>query len=294
MSAFRISADRPGGEELARIMAVQHARAHAALSAWRADPEGAFYETRRRLKKVRAAARLAREIDNARARAIIDACRAAGQTLGAGRDADVVRRTAFNLAGHIDHPDVTLALHRFIAAHSARDQGRFDRDDAAAQALAAMDQAAPLLGELRQRPTPDMALHLAAVRIVRRANRTFAAARSAALAGGAAQGVSAADAEARHEWRKRVKDLGYAARLLRDVWPLGGEPPIEAARQLGQLLGQERDLTLLAEALRQETATPSGVLMVVENRRAELARDADILGRKLHDDRDAAPAAPPA
>jgi len=275
MSAFRISVGLPGGEELTRIMAGQLARTLTALSGWRTDPEAVFHETRRRLKKVRAAARIMREADDTTARAINVACRAAGQTLGAGRDSDVVRRTALNLAEAITHPEARAALQRFVATQTAHTQEPFDRTAAVRDALRAMQPIVPLLGTLHRQPAPPMATRDAAARIARRAHRTFDAAH-----------IIGADADARHEWRKRVKDLGYAARLMRDVWPLDGEPPIDLARHVGQLLGQERDLVLLAAVI-NETATPpdtgfAAALSVIDDRRAVLARRADALGRVLH------------
>jgi CHAD domain-containing protein len=50
-------------------------------------------------------------------------------------------------------------------------------------------------------------------------------------------------ARAAHEWRKRVKDLRYAAEIL------GLRPLARRAEELGELLGEEHDLVVLAELL---------------------------------------------
>ncbi len=52
-----------------------------------------------------------------------------------------------------------------------------------------------------------------------------------------------------HEWRKRVKDLWYMARLLHDRWPASGRPPVPATDRLADLLGQHQDLEVLLDWL---------------------------------------------
>jgi CHAD domain-containing protein len=55
--------------------------------------------------------------------------------------------------------------------------------------------------------------------------------------------------EALHDWRKRVKDHWYQARLLRPIWPAMMDPHIAAADELGELLGQVNDLAVLRDRL---------------------------------------------
>jgi CHAD domain-containing protein len=52
-----------------------------------------------------------------------------------------------------------------------------------------------------------------------------------------------------HEWRKRVKDHGYHARLLQPIWPEVMEAHVRALTRLGDLLGEARDCAILAEHL---------------------------------------------
>jgi len=56
--------------------------------------------------------------------------------------------------------------------------------------------------------------------------------------------------KALHEWRKRVKDHGYHARLLQPIWPAMMDPHIETVSRLGDLLGEARDCALLGERLK--------------------------------------------
>jgi CHAD domain-containing protein len=69
-------------------------------------------------------------------------------------------------------------------------------------------------------------------------------------------------AQALHEWRKRVKDLRYAAEML------GLRPLARRADTLGELLGEEHDLALLAALL------PAPGYAPFEDKRGKQARKA--------------------
>jgi hypothetical protein len=93
--------------------------------------------------------------------------------------------------------------------------------------------------------------------------------------------------EAVHEWRKRVKDLAYQLRLLRESWPpIVGGLAGQAAR-LAELLGDHHDLTVLAG----ELDTPdrgreaASVLELAERRQGELLDEAIPLGAALYADK---------
>jgi CHAD domain-containing protein len=53
--------------------------------------------------------------------------------------------------------------------------------------------------------------------------------------------------EAVHEWRKRVKDLWYQLRLLRNAWPAPLKAASDEAHELSALLGDHHDLAVLAQ-----------------------------------------------
>lgn len=55
--------------------------------------------------------------------------------------------------------------------------------------------------------------------------------------------------EALHEWRKRVKDHWYQARLLAPMWPEMMAAQVAAADDLGERLGRANDLAVLRERL---------------------------------------------
>jgi CHAD domain-containing protein len=56
-------------------------------------------------------------------------------------------------------------------------------------------------------------------------------------------------AEAVHEWRKRVKDHWYHARLLCPIWPRPMKVHGEVADQLGDMLGKHHDLDVFRQRL---------------------------------------------
>ena len=55
-----------------------------------------------------------------------------------------------------------------------------------------------------------------------------------------------------HEWRKRVKDLWYQERLMQTAWVELAEFRTAQAHRLSDLLGDDHDLALLLELLREE------------------------------------------
>jgi CHAD domain len=119
-----------------------------------------------------------------------------------------------------------------------------------------------------------------------------------------------AKGQAMHDWRKRVKDLRYATEMLDRKRPRGGgglfdgggrkgkggrrgkrEKPIHKlarrADELGELLGEEHDLAVLAERLSKgkRTGTQKRLLKLIRRRRRSLRRKALSKGERLYRDR---------
>ncbi len=87
-----------------------------------------------------------------------------------------------------------------------------------------------------------------------------------------------------HEWRKRVKDHWYQARLLRPIWPRMMDPHVAAADELGELLGQVNDLAVLRDRLEAapiEEGLRSEARDLADLRHAELMGIVLPLGRRL-------------
>jgi CHAD domain-containing protein len=92
-----------------------------------------------------------------------------------------------------------------------------------------------------------------------------------------------------HEWRKRVKDLWYDLRLLRDSWPDVMSEMGDEAHELADLLGDHHDLTVLAADVR-ERESPAGegedevaaLIAAIEGRQEELLEAAVPVGERLY------------
>jgi CHAD domain-containing protein len=89
-----------------------------------------------------------------------------------------------------------------------------------------------------------------------------------------------------HEWRKRVKDLWYHARLLRATAPLTLGGVVKEAHALSDLLGDDHDLAVLrrkvtavSEHLAADTAP---VIALIDHRREQLQDEARVAGARLY------------
>jgi len=95
--------------------------------------------------------------------------------------------------------------------------------------------------------------------------------------------------EALHEWRKYVKYNRAHLRLLRELWPPIIEPMRQEAKLLSDLLGQDHDLAVLAEALKlqrqahdDQASTSTELLAQITHRRLELREHAFGIGPRLY------------
>ena len=92
--------------------------------------------------------------------------------------------------------------------------------------------------------------------------------------------------ESLHEWRKRVKYLWYHSRLLQPLWPAAMSAWRGELDRLGELLGDDHDLAVLAGVLRKE-GEPEGeeLLGPISQRRHELQEKARVLGMRVYSER---------
>ncbi len=87
-------------------------------------------------------------------------------------------------------------------------------------------------------------------------------------------------AEALHVWRKRVKDHWYHATLLSPVWPQMMKPHIAIADDLGETLGDARDIAILVRALERVDGTDAFRALAAEHE-AQLLAKARATGKLL-------------
>jgi CHAD domain-containing protein len=226
--------------ELARLLLEQVDGAIAQIEGrGHADREKAVHEARKHLKKARAVLRLAREdLPKDVRRAENAVLRDAGRALSGARDADVLLRTLDGVAG-----DRRLGVPA-AAARPLR-QALEEHRERLAAGPGHVDEALESLRLLRGRagdwPFAEAGPEavLAALRTMQgRARETMAAAFA-----------PDADDEAWHDWRKRVKDLWYALRILAPVAPTHLGPLVEDADALSEVLGDHNDLAVLDGAI---------------------------------------------
>jgi CHAD domain-containing protein len=268
--AYRLDLGVPVPQAVRAAAAEQLADAVHQLTAEK-DPVRAVHEARKDLKKVRSLLRLSRcgmlggerrEV-NARLRDI------AAQMAGA-RDADVMVATAGRLherfAGQLPATDFALVQQRF-AEHASAAEVPDGVVDALRDELAAVERW-NLVGVGRRELIMGAALAYA------RGRDEFRAVRREP------------EVEALHEWRKRVKDLWYHAKLLEAAWPPMLAAYGEEAHALSDLLGDDHDLGILAERIAAEewpgTVDAEALEGLCHQLREELQEQAFELGRRLY------------
>jgi hypothetical protein len=281
----------------------------------RKPAERAVHETRKSLKRLRALLRLLEDELGERAFARESALlRDAGRRLARARDAEVMVNTLDDL---IARGPGKLARRRGVRRLRARLLA--EREAAAEAMLADHVMRARVLGDLRmlrarvaewRLPDPGgiELVEPALKRLYRQGRR-----RRLRAAGGPGERT-----RAMHLWRKRVKDLRYAAEMLDRASDeprgggggsskrnrrhkrarTGGEPAYAGrvarrADELGELLGEEHDLALLAARIRAQgkragaagrlgAGTRKLLLKLIAERRKRLRSRALREGKRLY------------
>jgi CHAD domain-containing protein len=250
-----------------------------------ASPEKRVHEARKALKRLRALLRLLQdELGEQTYARESELLRETGRSLARARDGAVLLSTLDGLVAR--HPG-RLASRRGVLRLRARLQQ--ERDGAAERALAGAAAPAGALGQLRamrvrvgdwRLPEGDggRAIEPALEGLYGKGRRRM---RRAARAKGEARRMRTL-----HEWRKRVKDLRYAAEML------GASKVAGRADDLGELLGEEHDLAVLAERVRSEAqagapgalgrSTRRLLLKLIAKRRRRLRKRALRDGERLY------------
>lgn len=218
--------------------------------------EQAIHETRKAIKRVRTLERLMRDAnDRARQRHRKGLLREAAGELSGARDAQVALNTLEGLMRRqpkqLGASPGVARLHAALLTEQAAAEQAVHESGARQRALRLLEETqADLAGEPpRGGRREARALTAGVIRIYTRGRLAMRAARRR---GSIAE---------MHEWRKRVKDLRHAAQALGD----GGSAKKGGARarlsrigrdadRLGEALGEEHDLALLAKRVRAEDA----------------------------------------
>jgi CHAD domain-containing protein len=249
-------------------------------------PERRVHEARKALKRLRALLRLLQdELGEQAYERESTLLRETGRKLARARDAEVLLSTLEDLIAR--HPG-KLASRRGVLRLRARLQR--ERDGAAELALANSAMHAGTLAELRAmraRVGEWQLAELGGIEAVEPAlERLYGKGRKRMRRAAKAKG-EARRMRTLHEWRKRVKDLRYAAEML------GARKLAKRADKLGELLGEEHDLAVLAQRVRREAKAgrASGapgrrarrlLLKLIASRRKKLRKRALRDGERLY------------
>ncbi len=227
--AYRINPDRPPVAEVVRAMQDQLQEAVELLAA-PAPMSQDIHAVRRHCKKARGAMRLIRLHPPASLKPQHRAIRDAARLLSANRDAYVMQQT--------------LALHcadvpGFDAARSSLDDAPEPGDLPDHVRLNAAARLGAVMQAMLAQPYDDSekSIRRGWKRVTRKARLAYEHAEANPTA------------EALHDLRKRIKDVWYAAKLLRDVAPRPMRETIQAAKEASQMLGDHHDLAVLDAAL---------------------------------------------
>jgi CHAD domain-containing protein len=247
--AFRlVKQDRDLTRLLRRVAATElgAALAHAPGAA------GAVHDSRKRVKKLRAVLRLVRAglpAAAAESRALGDA---AGR-LSAVRDAEVMVAVHDRLA-----PDLADGpLRAYLAARLAAAQADPAQPARAAAFRDVLEAVRARSADWRVRGEDAEVLRAGLARARRRGLHAMSAARDDR------------EGEPMHDWRKRIKDVWYHARLLSPVWPAVMAPLADAAGDLGEALGDHHDLLVFGALL---DSLPDALALPATDLRARAAR----------------------
>lgn len=274
---YRLQSDEDPAEGVRRVArgrveaAVEQLRRHAQVD--RAD---AVHDTRKDMKKLRSLLRLVRdELGDARYQSENERYRDAARLLSGPRDAEVKLATLADLRER--YPDEAPALERLTGElEKERDQlaggdeGLDARLEEAAEAISAgeaeVDGWRFAHGDFELvRPGLE--------RAYRRGRDRYRDVRD-----------DPSD-EAVHEWRKRVKDLWYDLRVLRNAWPGAMKATADEAHHLSDLLGDHHDLAVLTETANASAPDDPEVAtleQLARRRQDELLADALPLGERLY------------
>jgi CHAD domain-containing protein len=280
--AYELGGDETVADAVRRSAQEQLERALAELrDGIHSDPVAAVHTARKSIKKERALLRLARGgLSRDQRRADNATLRDAARNLSGLRDAEVMLQALHGLseryAGQLNEAVVATVRQKL-------EQGRESAHERAAQSEAVAEAIQTLDGLAARVPGWDLkadgwrAIEPGLQRTYRDGRAAFRLARREP------------SPENLHEWRKRVKDFWYDARLLAPVCGPVMRGQAEELEYLSELLGDEHDLAVLKETVKQLEPDASiklaGLIGLIDQRRDQLQTQAMLIGRRLYGER---------
>jgi len=240
------------------------------------DPAAAIHSARKDIKKLRAVLRLARgSLGEELYRSENGRYRDATGLLSQSRDAEVKLDTLGALEERFgERLPVGPTRAWCVALERERDEiaaGDGDGETRIAAAIAAIDAGRERIPEWPLRGDSWKPVGAGLTRCYRRGRREMKRVRADP------------SAECVHEWRKRVKDLWYQLRIVRNAWPPVLVATVDEAHRLADLLGAHHDFAVLAEDLVRRPAVghQEEIAALIECRQQELLTAALDLGARL-------------
>lgn len=270
----RLARDEPAARGLLRLLAFEVDAAVDDLKA--IGPQTApplVHRIRKRLKKSRTIVRVLRPALGVHAEPLGARLRDATRALAGSRDATVLATTAVRLARRMDEPEHRALLEAIASAAQERAHTHHHTPADLGTAMKDIVEARQILAKLRVPREADEPVVDRAALVYRRARRGWHAAEQHT------------DVDTLHDWRKRVKDRLHVARLFEDRWPERRDARTAKLDRLGEVLGDDHDLALVAEALPTEGAAAESLRAAIDARRARLADKAFAMAQDLFAER---------
>jgi CHAD domain-containing protein len=275
--SYELRQDETIGDGILRIVCHQIEGAIRASSAEQNGKGSPVHETRKHLKKARAALRLiSGEIDR-EVWTREDRCLGkVGQLISEVRDAEVrlqtvrqLREFARGKRRSFQETEELLAfeLDSFLAAFSEWPQE-------------AEERLSQTLDRIREWPLDD----LNCKRLRENVQRTYKRGRKALKTA-----IKKTSTENLHTFRKRAKGLWYQLRLLRPLAPAVFRELNDELKTIGQYLGQVHDLAFVAERISSIGSAPKQgdriLKALIDSKATELERTAIALGERFYAER---------
>jgi CHAD domain-containing protein len=259
------------GEELRnafrRVAKEEIGRVRAGLAAGEAERERAIHEARQGFKRLRALCRLAHPTLRGRFKAENRRWRDAGRLLSGSRDRTVLVQSLEKAVSDLDLglPESMVQSLRVLIGGDAAIPPAAETEAKVAEVLRLLDAAEPEV-ETLDWPEDTEALLKGLRESQTQLRKSWREAKDKR------------SPEARHEWRKRVKDQSAQLRLFRSIVPRALEELRTDAKATAEHLGEEHDLWLLAKRLSADGVPPELegarviLLRAIKKRRALLRR----------------------
>lgn len=277
--AYRIDIDRPLAKELPRIVCEQIDQAVKELTASRKPPQNAVHQARKHFKKIRALLRLVRhglddsyDLENAFYRDLAGGLREL-------RDADVlIQRFDELLQPRLARSEGMRRIRKgLVKRRDALVQVKPDLTAVAGTIAAKLSAGRERAARWAAGPFSVEVLDEGFRRIYRRGRKAMKTA------------WEDSTTESWHEWRKAVKNHWYHTRLLHQVWPQRLKSRGQRLDQLGEMLGEWHDLSILIDMLNQKPgvggkqADRARVAQLAEERRMALRDPILEIGERSYD-----------